>query len=62
MSTTLDITDIRRVASANGVTESRVLKAVGELHLVEHRINGRAFVNTDDEDRIRQHLASKERN
>jgi hypothetical protein len=57
MSKTLDIIDIRRIAAANRVSEGRVIRAMAELHLVEHRINGRSFCNADDEDRIRQHLA-----
>ena len=56
MSTTINITDVRRVASALGVTTGRVLKAAGELGIVEHRINGQAFIDAADEDRLRKHL------
>ena len=56
MSTTLNITDVRRVAAALGVTAGRVLKAAGELGIVEHRINGQAFIDAADEDKLRRHL------
>jgi len=36
------------------------LAQVDELHLAEHRINGRLFANADDEDRIREHLAQQD--
>ncbi len=55
--TTLNIIDVRRIAAANCVTEARVQKAMNDLQLAEHRINGRTFANADDEDVIRQHLA-----
>jgi len=57
MSTTaIDIVNVNRVAAALGVTVSRIIKAVGELGLIEHRINGQAFIDAADEDKLRRHL------
>jgi hypothetical protein len=56
---TINITDARRVAAALRVTENRVLKVANDLGCTMHTINGRAFIDVNDEDRIKQHIDAK---
>lgn len=59
MSATINIIDVRRIAAANGATDLRVVRAMQDIGAAVHTINGNAFANADDEDRIAQHLADK---
>ena len=52
MTGTLNIVDVRRVAAANGATEARTLAVAERVGATVHRINGKPFLDVQDEARV----------